>query len=117
MPQGRERIRSQLASPHRGLRGPGSPPRPPCLAAILDLTPEFDLPSIDTEQLRRRLGMRDPASVAEHRDQRYALVRTKCELGVHQLAGDHCIQACDDEGFAAHIDGLALRYGPRPVGA
>ena len=35
---------------------------------------------------------------------------------MHHLAGDNCIQAWDDEGFAAHVDGLVMRRAQRAVG-
>ena len=82
---------------------------------FVDIGPDFDLPAIDSDEMRRRLRLAEPTSHGENSAQQYKIIRSKLELAVHQLAGDHCIQAWDDEGFAAHVDGLVLRRAQRAV--
>jgi len=83
---------------------------------FVDIGPDFDLPEIDGDEIRKRLKMPTPADQEQYRAQYYEVIRSKLELAVHHLAGDNCIQAWDDEGFAAHIDGLVMRRAQRAVG-
>lgn len=82
-----------------------------------DVGPEFDLPQISDEAMRRQLKLAPAETQEQDREQHYGIVRAKLELAVHQLAGDLCIQAWDDEGFAAHVLGVADRNAARAVGA
>lgn len=50
-----------------------------------------------------------PATWPRHVSCALHQLRAKFEIGVHQLAGDHCIQAWDDEGFADHIESLTIK--------
>ena len=83
---------------------------------FVDIGSDFDLPTIDGEDIRRRLKMPAPADQEQHRTQYYEVIRNKLELAVHQLAGDHCIQAWDDEAFAAHIEVVAAKRAQRALG-
>jgi hypothetical protein len=80
---------------------------------FVDIGSDFDLPAIDGDGIRKRLKMPAPTDQEQHRTQYYEVIRNKLELAVHQLAGDYCIQAWDDEGFAAHVDGLVMRNARR----
>jgi hypothetical protein len=81
-----------------------------------DIGASFDLPSINSDHIRKGLELGAPQTSAEAREQYYAVIRVKLEIAVHQLAGDNCIQAWDDEGFAAHVDGLVMKRAQRAAG-
>jgi hypothetical protein len=81
----------------------------------IDLTPELDLSFIDTQRMRKHLGLSVPATAAQQTEQRYLILQGKLEAFTHQLAGDLCIQAWDDEGFAAHINGILERRAQKPA--
>lgn len=83
---------------------------------FVDIGSDFDLPAIDGEDIRKRLKMKPPGDQEQHRTQYHEVIRYKLELAVHQLAGDHRIQAWDDEGFAAHVEAAVAQRAQRALG-
>jgi hypothetical protein len=81
----------------------------------IDLTPDFDIPFIDTERMRKHLELPKAETQEQAREQHYAVIQGKLEAFAHHLAGDNCIQAWDDEGFAAHVDAMIAKHARREM--